>query len=81
MKIGETMNWELLYSDIESKYTLHNIALDEYTTIGYMDDTHQVLDLMDIMEQHEISTQKIVEKDWIERRGEDAITYKGRGVR
>jgi len=68
--LGKTMHWELYYNDEESQYMLHNIMTDEYMTIDYIHDTYQVLDLVEIMRIHEISTQKIVEKEWIERRGE-----------
>ena len=77
--LGKTMHWELYYNDIESQYTIHNIMTDEYITIEYMDDTYQILDLMEIMRVHEISTQKIVEKEWNERRGEVNWIHGGEG--
>jgi len=77
--LGKTMNWELYYNDIESQYTMHNIMTDEYITIDYIHDTYQVLDLVEIMRIHEISTQKIVEKEWIERKGEINWIHGGEG--
>ena len=77
--LGKTMHWELYYNDIESQYTIHNIMTDEYITIEYMDDTYQILDIMEIMRIHEISTQKIVEKEWIERKGEINWIHGGEG--
>ena len=35
-----------------------------------MDDTYQILDLVETMRSHETETQKIVEKEWLERKGE-----------
>ena len=77
--LGKTMHWELYYNDEESQYTMHNIMTDEYITIDYMHDTYQVLDLVETMRMHEISTQKIVEKEWLERKGEINWIHGGEG--
>jgi len=78
--LGKTMHWELYYNDEESQYMIHNIMTDEYMTIDYMDDTYQILDLVEKMRSHEIETQKIVEKEWLERKDEANQSNKKGGM-
>mgnify|MGYP003669771635 FL=1 len=68
--LDKTMHWKLYYNDEESQYMIHNIMTGMTVKIDYMDDTYQILDLMETMRSHEIETQKIVEKEWIERKGD-----------
>ena len=66
--LDKTMHWELYYNDEESRYMLHNIMTGMTVKINYMDDTYQIIQLMETMRSHETETQKIVEREWLERR-------------
>jgi hypothetical protein len=66
--LDRTMHWKLYYNDEKSRYMLHNIMTGMTVKIGYMDDTYQIIQLMETMRSHETETQKIVEREWLERR-------------
>ena len=66
--LDKTMHWKLYYNDEKSRYMLHNIMTGMTVKIGYMDDTYQIIQLMETMRSHETETQKIVEREWLERR-------------
>ena len=68
--LDKTMHWKLYYNDEKSRYMLHNIMTGMTVKIDYMDDTYQIIQLMETMRSHETETQKIVEKEWLERKGE-----------
>jgi hypothetical protein len=68
--LDKTMHWKLYYNDEKSRYMLHNIMTGMTVKIGYMDDTYQIIQLMETMRSHETETQKIVEREWLERKGE-----------
>ena len=68
--LDKTMHWKLYYNDEKSRYMLHNIMTGMTVKIDYMDDTYQIIQLIETMRSHETETQKIVEREWLERKGE-----------